>query len=67
MRAKINAAVARFAPRFADLQAAKMVHDMQYDEPPRHPEGTLHQPSEATGVAGRTTGTGGRLLSKSKG
>ena len=58
--AKVNATAAMLAPGLADRMAAKQVDKMQYDEPPRHPEGTLRQPSEATGVAGRTRGTGGK-------
>jgi hypothetical protein len=33
---------------------------MQYDEPPRNPDGALYEASEATGVVGQTHGTGGR-------
>ena len=47
-------------PSFADKGAARKVSDQHYAEPPRHPEGILHQPSAATGVVGRTHGTGGR-------
>jgi short-subunit dehydrogenase len=56
---KVNTTMATLAPGLADRMAAKQVDKMQYAERPRHPEGTLHQPSEATGVAGRTHGTGG--------
>lgn len=58
--AKLNTTVATLAPGIADRMAAKQVDKMQYDEPPRHPEGVLHRPSESTGVAGVTHGTGGR-------
>jgi short-subunit dehydrogenase len=57
--AKVNTTVATLAPGLADRMAAGQVGKMQYAEPPRHPEGALNQPSEATGVAGRTHGTGG--------
>jgi short-subunit dehydrogenase len=57
--AELNTTVATLAPGLADRMAAKQVDKMQYAEPPRHPEGALNQPSEATGVAGRTHGTGG--------
>jgi hypothetical protein len=56
---KLNATVATLASGLADRMVAKQVDKMQYAEPPRHPEGTPHQPSEAMGVAGRTHGTGG--------
>ena len=52
--------MAKLLPGFGDKMAAKQVDSQHYDEPPRHPEGTLHQPSEATGVAGQTHGTGGK-------
>jgi len=58
--AKVNTTMAALAPGLADRMASKQVDKMQYDERPRHPEGALNQPSEATGVVGRTHGTGGR-------
>jgi short-subunit dehydrogenase len=60
LMAKVSTTAATLAPALADRMAASQATKMQYDEPPRHPEGALHQPSEATGVAGRTHGTGGR-------
>ncbi|HVL14585.1 MAG TPA: SDR family oxidoreductase [Gemmata sp.] len=60
LMAKVNTTMATLAPGLADRMAASQATKMQYDEPPRRPEGTLNQPGEATGVAGRTRGTGGR-------
>jgi short-subunit dehydrogenase len=60
--AVVNTAVAKVAPRLGDKMSAKVADRQHYDEPPRHPEGALYQPSEATGVAGRTHGTGGKTL-----
>lgn len=52
---KINTFVAKFAPSLADKMSAKQIERQHYDEPPRHPEGTLYEPGEE----GRVTGTGG--------
>ena len=61
MMAKVNTAAAKYAPGLGDKMAAKQVDRQHYDEPPRNPEGALHQSSEsATGVAGRRHGTRGR-------
>jgi short-subunit dehydrogenase len=60
LMAKVSTTAATLAPGLADRMAASQATKMQYDEPPRHPEGTLHRPSEVAGVAGRTHGTGGR-------
>lgn len=54
----MNTLMAKFIPGLADKMSAPRVKDEHYNEPPRHPEGTLHQPSEATGVA-QKEGTGG--------
>lgn len=56
----LNTMTAKLAPSLADRMAAKMAGNMNYDEPPRNPEGALYVPSEATQVAGQTHGTGGR-------
>ncbi len=56
----VNTTIAKVAPSLGDKMSAKQVGNMQYDEPPRHPDGALNQPSELTGVAGQTHGTGGR-------
>ncbi len=56
----LETAMAKFHPGAADKMAAGRVGDLNYQEPPRHPEGALAQPSEATGVAGHTHGPGGR-------
>lgn len=58
--ASLNATLARVAGGVAEFLGAKRVSDMHYDEPPRNPQGTLHQSSEATGTAGQACGTGGR-------
>ncbi len=56
----LNATVAKVAGGVAEFLGGKKAADMHYDEPPRNPQGALRQPSEATGVAGRTRGTGGQ-------
>jgi len=61
MMAKVNTTMATLAPSMADRMVAKLVNKQHYDEPPRTPAGTLHQPSEAMGVVGCTHGTGGRV------
>ena len=58
--AVINTVTSKFAPGLADKMAAKQVDAQHYDERPRNPDGALNQPSEATGVAGQTHGTGGK-------
>jgi hypothetical protein len=56
---KVSTATAKLAPKLGDKVAAKQADRQQYDEPPRHPEGTLDQPGELTGVSGQVRGTGG--------
>jgi hypothetical protein len=56
----VNTWLATLVPGLADTMAAGRVTDLNYDEPPRNPAGALTQSSEATGVVGRTHGTGGR-------
>lgn len=56
----INTTIAKIAPGLGDKMAAKQAGRMQYDEPPRNPDGALHRPSEETGVAGQTHGAGGK-------
>jgi short-subunit dehydrogenase len=56
----LNTTMAKLIPGVADKLAAKRVDQMQYDEPPRNPAGTLDQPGERAGTAGRTHGSGGR-------
>ncbi len=58
--ALVSTAVSKLMPSVADKLSAGRVGDLAYDEPPRNPNGALHQPSEATGECGRTTGTGGK-------
>lgn len=58
--AKLNTAVSKLLPSFADKMSARKVNQQHYDEPPRNPKGALYQPSEAMQLAGRTHGPGGR-------
>jgi hypothetical protein len=58
--AVLNTTIAKILPGLGDKMAAVQVDRQHYDEPPRHPEGALSRPSETTGFAGRTHGTGGR-------
>jgi short-subunit dehydrogenase len=44
--AKVNVAMAKFAPRIAGKVAAGMREKMHQDRPPRNPEGALHKPSD---------------------
>lgn len=60
-KAKLSTTLSHLVPGMADKMSAGQVDQLHYDERPRHPEGALNQPSEATGVAGRTTGTGGHI------
>ena len=60
MMAKLNTATAKIAPGLGDRMSATYAERQHYDEPPRHPEGTLYTPSEATGVVAQTHGTGGK-------
>ena len=55
MTARLNTAMAKFAPAIGDRIAAKQMDRQSYDEPPRDPEGALHRPKR-TGLA---YGTGG--------
>jgi short-subunit dehydrogenase len=57
---KINTAAAKFAPKLADKLSAKQAKRQHYDEPPRHPEGTLERPGELVGAVGHIHGSGGR-------
>jgi short-subunit dehydrogenase len=57
---KINTATAKLAPSLGDKIAAKQADRQQYDEPPRHPEGTLDRPGELVGAPGHVHGSGGR-------
>jgi short-subunit dehydrogenase len=58
--AVVNTTMAKAVPSVGDKMAAMQADRQHSDEPPRHPEGALDQPSEKTGVAGQTHGTGGR-------
>lgn len=57
--AKVNTAMFKVMPGVAEKMSAKYVEKQHYNERPRHPEGALYQPSEATGVVAQTHGTGG--------
>ena len=59
--ASLNATLSKVAGGVAEFLGGKKTGDMHYDEPPRNPQGALHQSSEAAGVAGRTRGTGGKV------
>ena len=50
--AKVSTFVAKNIPGMADRMTAKQVEDLHRDEPPRHPEGTMHTPSEDGRVHG---------------
>ncbi len=54
--AKMNVALAKFAPAIGERMAAKQMDRQQYDEAPRNPSGSLHAPSNA----GRVYGSGGK-------
>lgn len=54
---KLNTAMADIMPALAEKLAAKQADRQQYDEEPRHPEGTLYVP----GGSAHIYGTGGRL------
>lgn len=58
--ATINTLVSKFVPSLGDKLAAQQADRQHYDERPRHPEGALFQPSEATNVVAQSHGTGGR-------
>lgn len=60
LSASLHVLLSKFAGGVVDLMAGKQAGNMHYDEPPRNPQGALDQPSEATGVAGQTHGTGGK-------
>jgi short-subunit dehydrogenase len=57
---KVNTATAKLAPRLGDKLSAKQADRQQYDEDPRHPEGTLERAGELVGTAGHVHGSGGR-------
>jgi len=59
--ATVNTLLAKIVPSLGQWMASKQATRMQYDEPPRNPDGALHQPSEASHVVGQTHGTGGHM------
>jgi short-subunit dehydrogenase len=63
---KVNTTMAKLVPKLGAKVAAKQADRQQYDEPPRHPEGTLYEPAEHTGTAGMIHGSGGEEPEKGK-
>ena len=57
----LNTAIAKVLPSVADSMSAKEAAKIHYDEPPRHPEGSLGRASEEMQDAGQTHGAGGRV------
>lgn len=57
---KINTATAKLAPKLGDKMAATYETRQQYEESPRHPEGTLDRAGELIGAAGQVHGSGGK-------
>jgi short-subunit dehydrogenase len=57
-QAKLNVVTARIAPKLGDKLAGMQTNRQQYDEAPRHPEGTLYQSGEAEGTSGHVHGSG---------
>jgi short-subunit dehydrogenase len=47
MMAKVNTFMSNNMPQMAEKIAKSYMHKQQMDEPPRHPEGTLHIPGES--------------------
>jgi hypothetical protein len=60
LMSKVNTATAKIAPKVADKMGAKQADRQQYEEKPRHPEGTLERSGEMAGGAGQVRGSGGR-------
>jgi len=56
---KVNTLTAKIAPKMGDKISAKQASRQQYEERPRHPEGTLHGSGELVGAAGQVRGSGG--------
>ena len=52
MMSKVNTFTAKNLPGVADRMAAKQVENLQRDEPPRDPDGTLYHPGESGHVHG---------------
>jgi short-subunit dehydrogenase len=52
MMSKVNTFAAKNLPGVADRMAAKQVENLQRDEPPRAPDGTLYHPGESGHVHG---------------
>jgi hypothetical protein len=47
-------------PKVGDKMAAKQADRQHYEEPPRHPEGTLDRSGESVAATGEVLGSGGR-------
>jgi len=60
----LNVAIAKVLPKFGDMMSAREVGKIHYDEPPRHPEGSLNRASEDVQDAGQTHGSGGKVGKK---
>ncbi len=56
--AVLNTVAYKFTPKLADKMAAKQEKNLHSHQPPRNPDGALHRPSESSGVAAQTHGTG---------
>jgi short-subunit dehydrogenase len=52
MMSKVNTFTAKNLPGIADRMAARQVENLQRDEPPRNPDGTLYMPGESGHVHG---------------
>jgi short-subunit dehydrogenase len=56
--AVLNTIAYKVTPKIADKMSAKREKDLHSHQPPRNPEGALHRPSESSGTAAQTHGTG---------
>lgn len=56
--AKMNVALAKFAPALGERMSQKQMERQHYDEPPRDPRGTLFEPKRT----GSAYGSGGRRV-----
>jgi hypothetical protein len=52
--------MAKVSPGMAAKISAERIGELEYDEPPRRPEGTLFCSGESLETAGRTHGLGGQ-------
>ena len=56
MMSKVNTFVAKNLPSIGERMAAKQVENLQRDEPPRDPQGTLYIPGESGEIHGNHAG-----------